>query len=351
MKKIVEKKKQIIGGFLGVVFAFIFIACGKKDPLEGAWKRLDYQINQDKQEIEYKESEILFTEGRLTKENKTLLYELADEGSFVYLNDGSTETKIEFDIKDDSLFFDGYIYYKADSEEYKQYYEEIEKQAQTELEEFLSQIAKEEALRKAKEEALEMALQLWSNSVNEIISYFNNTVSDTQEKLYNEVIAMLEGKWIYNHPARTDTYTFTNGTVSLNQNWGFSAKNIEGTVDVVLKPYLEFAQFDDVQLLNDTLEVDLKLEILQTNCPFNEEWELEDLQNAESYIAERFEPLRSQIDDINNLTLGTLKNNKSILLAIFNNKGLVFGTADVSTLTSKKMIMIANSSEYELYRQ
>ena len=97
--------------------------------------------------------------------------------------------------------------------------------------------------------------------------------------------------------------------------------------------------------------MDLKLGVLQENCPFNGEWELEDLQNAESYIAEHFEPLRSQIDDIKNLTLENLKNSKNIISAIFKDNGLEFGTVDVSTITSEKMFMIANSYEYELYRQ
>ena len=167
----------------------------------------------------------------------------------------------------------------------------------------------------------------------------------------NEVILMLEGTWIYNHPSRTDTYVLANGTVTLNQNWGFDKKTIEGIVEVTLTPYLEFAQFNNEQLLNDTLEVDLKLGVLQENCPFNGEWELEDLQNAESYIAEHFEPLRSQIDDIKNLTLENLKNSKNIISAIFKDNGLEFGTVDVSTITSEKMFMIANSYEYELYRQ
>lgn len=351
MKKIVKKGKQVIILFLGVVFAFIFTACGKKDLLEGTWKRIDYQIDQDKQEIEYIETQISFADGRMEKENKTLLYELADDERSVYLSDGSTETKMEFNIEDNSLFFDGDLYYKVESEEYKQYYAETEKQAQTELDELIARIAEEEALKKAKEEALMAASKLWDDSVNEIINDFDNAVSDTQERLKNQVVPMLEGTWIYNHPARTDTYVFTNGTVTLNQNWGFTQKTVEGIVEVTLTPYLEFIQFDDERLLNDTLEVNLKLAVLQENCPFNEEWELEDLQNAESYIAEHFEPLHSQIDDIKNLTLENLKDSKNIVSAIFKDNGLEFGTVDVSTITSEKMIMIANSSEYELYKQ
>lgn len=351
MKKTIRKRKQIMILFLGAVFAFVLTACGRKDPLEGTWKRIDYQINQDKQEIEYTESEISFADGRMEKENKTLLYELADDEHSIYLNNGSTETKMEFNIKDNSLFFDGDLYYKVDSEEYKQYYTEIEKQAQTELDALIAQVEEEEALKKAKEEALITASQLWDDSVNEMISDFDNAVSDTQERLKNEVISMLEGTWIYNHPARTDTYIFANGTVTLNQDWGFTQKTVDGIVEVTLTPHLEFIQFDDEQLLDDTLEVNLKLGILQENCPFNEEWELEDLQNAESYIAEHFEPLHSQVDDIKNLTLENLKDSKNILSAIFKDNGLEFGTVDISTITSEKMIMIANSYEYELYRQ
>lgn len=349
MKK--EKKKLIKMLFLGVVVAFMLAACGKKDPLEGTWKKIDYKINQDKQEIEYTELEISFADGRISKGNKTLLYKLADDGNFVYLGDGSTETKMEFDIKDNSLLFDGDLYYKVDSNEYKQYYEETEKQAQAELDELLAKIAEEEALKKAKEEALVTAPQLWDSAVNEFVNDYNNVVSDAQERLKNEVISMLEGTWIYNHPARTDTYVFTNGTVSRSQDWGFDKKTAEGMVEVVLKPYLNFTQFDNEQLLNDELEMDSKLDVLRKSCPFNEEWELEDLQNAESYIAERFEPLRSQIDDMKNLTLEDLKNNKSILSAVFKDNGNEFGTVDVSTIISEKMIVMERSSKYELYKQ
>lgn len=351
MKNSQKKTKPSIILFLGVVLAFIFTACGKKDPLEGVWKRIDYQINQDEQEIEYTESEISFADGRMEKENKILLYELADDEHAVYLSDGSTESKMEFNIEDNSLFFDGDLYYKADSEEYKQYYAEMEKQAQTELDALIAQVEEEEALKKAKEEALITASQLWDDSVNEMISDFDTAVSDTQERLKKEVISMLEGTWIYNRRVGTDIYIFANGTVTLNQDWRFTQKTAEGIVEVVLTPYLEFSQFDDKQLLNDTLEADLKLDILQENCPFNEEWELQDLQNAESYITEHFEPLHSQIDDIKNLTLENLKDSKNILSAIFDNNGLKFGTVDVSTITSEKMIMIANSHEYELYKQ
>jgi len=240
---------------------------------------------------------------------------------------------------------------KIDSEECKKYYEETEKQAQAELDELLARIAEEEALKKAKEEALVTASQLWDKAVNEIIDDLDKAVSDTQERLKNEVIPMLEGTWIYNHPSSTDTYVFSNGTVILNQNWRFKEETVEGIVEVMLNPYLEFSQFDDKRLLNDTLETNLKLGILQENCPFNEEWELEDLQNAESYIAEYFDLLHSQIDDIKNLTLEDLKNSKSILSVIFNDNGLKFGTVDVSTITSEKMIMIAHSNDYELYKQ
>lgn len=353
MKKTIRKKPQIIILFLGVLFAFILTACGKKDPLEGTWKRIDYQINQDRREINLTELEISFADGRMTKGNITLLYELADDGNSVYLSDGSTETKIGFDIKNNSLVFDADLYYKADSDEYRQYHEEIEKKAQAELDELLARIAEEEALKKAKKEALVTALQLWDNSVNKIVNDLNSAVSDTQDRLKNELIPMLEGTWIYNHPARIDRYVFANGTVILSEEpkmWG-DERTTEGVVEVALTPYLDFAQFDDKQLSNDTLEIDFKLDVLKEKCPFNEEWELKDLQNAESYIAEYFEPLYSQIDNIKNLTLENLKNSKNILSVIFNSYGSVFGTVDVSTITSEKMIMINHSSKYELFKQ
>lgn len=347
MKTIVKKRKQVIMLFLGVVSAFILTACGKKDPLEGTWKKIDYLINQDKQEIEYIESEISFADGRMTKENETLLYELADDGHSIYLENGSAETKKEFDIKNNSLLFDKDLYYKVDTDEYNNYKAEIEAQAQTELDELIARIAEEEALEKAKKEALENAVNSWDDAVDGFIDDYYSGLETVRKNITAEVFDCLEGTWTStSNPFHSDTYVFHNGEAELTVS-NRSTHTVEGRINVEFAFPFDFSQIDRDKFSDSSTDIESQLKLLQ-EVPFDDSWELEELQGADAYIQEKMDSLYDQITEMESVTLDYCKKHPEMLTVTIPGAVQKQNTIEVGSMEESKFIM---NKKYEVYKQ
>lgn len=346
MKKTAGKKKQIIIILLGVLSTVILMACGKKDPLEGTWKKIDYQIDQDKQEIEYTESEISFADGRMTKGNETLLYELADDGHSIYLENGSGETKKEFDIKNNSLLFDKELYYKFDTDEFNNYKAEIEAQAQTELDELVAQIEAEKALEQAKKEALENAVNSWDDAVDRFVDDYYSSLETVRNNITTEVFDCLEGTWTStSNPFHTDTYVFHNGEAELTI-LQLSTRIVEGKINVEFMFPFDFSQIDKNRFSGPSTDIESQLNLLQ-EAPFDDSWELEELQGADDYIQEKMDYLYAQIKEMESVTLEYCKKHPQMLTVTIPGAVREQNTIEVGSMEESKFIM---NEKYEVYK-
>ena len=125
----IEMQKRIIA-IIFVLFASIgLVSCNNKNPLEGEWESVKYQIDEEEQEIVYETLEIVFEEEKVMWNENNYIYEVSESGDSVFLNSRTSETEYFFEVDEETLLFDGVVYYRVDSESHKEYCKEIKKQA------------------------------------------------------------------------------------------------------------------------------------------------------------------------------------------------------------------------------
>lgn len=343
-------KKVIILFIVGMFVGISCISCGNRNVLEGEWEIINYQIDEENQEIDYEISIIAFEENRVQWDDENYLYEISESKDSILIKDGSSEKEYAFDVDDNSLAFDGEIYYKKDSKEYKKYKEEIETEAEKKLEDLKEKIKKAEKLAEEKDKAMKKATELWEEKAKKFMEDYDVIVEEKKQQLEQEVLKLLEGKWNYKHPARTETYTFTGATFVNYRDWGFRQMSVDGTVEVKFTPIIDCSELDIDALKGDSLTTDEKLKIIKSS-PFTTEWDLEDLKNAETYVTHCFDILYEQMNGWKDITLEECKaSSANIMSIVLIESGKEYGSINIQTLSSNAFTLVTDISEYAIYR-
>lgn len=227
---------------------------------------------------------------RIRKE--TLLYELADDGHSIYLENGSGETKKEFDIKNNSLLFDKELYYKFDTDE------------------------------------------------------FNNYKAEIVDRFVDNYYSSLETVRSTSNPFHTDTYVFHNGEAELTI-LQLSTRIVEGKINVEFMFPFDFSQIDKNRFSGPSTDIESQLNLLQ-EAPFDDSWELEELQGADDYIQEKMDYLYAQIKEMESVTLEYCKKHPQMLTVTIPGAVREQNTIEVGSMEESKFIM---NEKYEVYKQ
>lgn len=342
-------KKAIIL-FVGLMFGMCLVSCGKRDVLQGEWEAISYQIDKENQQINYEISTIAFDEGRVQWNNKNYLYEFSESKESVLIQKESTQKEYAFDVDKNSLLFDGEIYYKKGTKEYEKYKETIEEKAEKELKALKEKIEKEKKLAEEKDKAVKKATELWEQKITKFMNDYEVIVEKKQQQLEQEVLKVLEGKWNYKHPSRTETYTFKGSTFVNYRDWGFQQMSLDGTIEVTFTPNIDCTGLNMETLKDNSLTTDEKLNKIKSS-PFTTEWELEDLKNAEMYVTHCFDVLYEQMNSWKDLTFEQCKssdtNSMSVVLTM---SGEEYGYIDIQTFSSNVFTLVTSVREYKIYR-
>lgn len=343
------KKKSILCIFLFIMM-LCFVGCGKKDPLVGTWKCLDYYVDEQNQTIIYEEEEVVFANGIVTQGVREFPYETDTETQTVILENGAHEVRIEYSIYNNKLEYGDYTFYKVDTEECKEHFEKVKEQAQLELDVMIAKIEEEKALQ----EALKNASESWEIEVNAFISEYNTKVTETTKRIENEFENFVQGTWTsHSNPGHSDTYEFNGREVRIIADWGFTKKMFDATIIVEMNQNLKFDGIDNNKFSECADDIQSKFEILK-QTPFDENWKLEDLQNADSFIQEKMQYLYEQIDEYDALNLETLKLNPDIMEIKIPYIERDFVSVNISSLEDTQFstkIKMGGGNYYELSRQ
>jgi len=318
-----------------IVIGLLFLTGCNGNQLNGEWIFVTHTITDE--EITFTDSSLLFENNKLFIRDSPLEFEISECENYLFI-DGLGQR--EFAIDGNALHFMGYwemlTHFRYGSNELEQHRQEIQEQANEELEIIIAERIAREEYERARHDAIEDANERHRISTANIIERANLAISNAENRLRIEVLELLQGEWLFRHVAWADrTERFTFNEENYTRHFQVHMRNgeeerVEGVVRVTLN-----------SILNP--------QNLSNNPPNFNDFSLEEIVNWELDV----DMTNELINNLENVTLSTIVHDGNSLVVELIGNGSIERTLNVEYLANGRMRTTtrAISGQREFHRQ